>query len=59
MEERKVTVTEQRADEHDQTVMNWNETCSDCYYFEGGDSTCRRSGAHVNGDHPKCSYFSS
>lgn len=58
MEERKDVVMNVREYDDEETVMCWNETCSDCYYFEGGDSTCRRSGARVNPDHPKCSYFS-
>ena len=59
MEDRKLLVVEESKEESKQTVMCWNETCSNCYYFEGGDSTCRRSGATVESDHPKCGYFSS
>lgn len=59
MEELKEMNVNEEAMAEEETTMCWNETCSDCYYFEGGDSTCRRSGAPVNGDHAKCSYFRS
>ena len=59
MENRKILSVEQSTENAELTVMCWNETCSDCYYFEGGSSTCRRSGETVHGDRPKCRDFSS
>lgn len=39
-----------------ETVMNWPK-CYECRYFNGGDSTCEYSGAHVDSEHDACSHY--
>lgn len=41
--------------EHDDTIMAWNNTCSDCKWFES-NGYCSKFGHDVDRDDPLCSY---
>lgn len=43
------------ADEQDDTVMEWNNTCSDCKWYESR-GYCKKFDREVDGDDDLCSY---
>lgn len=49
-----------------ETVLRWNETCSDCYWFDASTSECTYAKynlhgdpVHVSPDKSKCDHFRS
>lgn len=54
--ENRVLEHEEKAEES-KTVMKWNETCSDCYHFNPGKSTCDKTDVVVSPTRAKCREF--
>lgn len=48
-----------KLEKEEELTLNWNETCSDCRYYDHGSGKCDKSGAEVSPDRSKCPSFAS